>query len=68
MTVAVRKMDRIYALYKGDEYICDGTITEIARKTGKKPNYLQYMTTKTYEKRISRGKNRLQMVELDEGE
>ncbi|CAH1853820.1 hypothetical protein R078131_00843 [Convivina intestini] len=32
MTVAVRKMDRIYALYKGDEYVCDGTIAEIAQK------------------------------------
>ncbi|CAH1857247.1 hypothetical protein [Convivina praedatoris] len=68
MTVAVRKMDRIYALYKGDEYICDGTITEIASKTGKTRNTLYWMTSNTYKKRISRGKNRLQMVELDEGE
>ncbi|CAH1857528.1 hypothetical protein [Convivina intestini] len=68
MTVAVRKMDRIYALYKGDEYICDGTITEIARKTGKTRNTLYWMTSNAYKKRISHGTNRLQMIELDEGE
>lgn len=65
MTVAIRKMDRIYALYKGDDFICDGTITEIARKTGKTRNSLYWMTSPAYKKRIYRG-NKLQMIELDD--
>lgn len=29
-------MAKIYALYKGDEYVTDGTLDEIAEKTGLK--------------------------------
>lgn len=35
-------MAKIYALYKGDEYVTDGTLDEIAEKTGKKLASLEW--------------------------
>lgn len=36
-----KQRKRIYALYKGEINICDGTIREIAKKTGKSINCIQ---------------------------
>ena len=38
-------MAKIYALYKGDEYIADGTLEELAEKTGLKKSSLKWMKT-----------------------
>ena len=57
---------RIYALYKGDRFIAEGTIREIHRETGKSINQLKYMTYPFYEKRCVNAKNRLYMVSLDD--
>jgi hypothetical protein len=57
---------RIYALYKGENLIADGTIGEIHRKSGKTVEYLRWMTYPTYEKRCRGSEKRLQMVLLDE--
>ena len=38
-------MSKIYALYKGDEYVTDGTLDEIAEKTGLKKSSLRWMKT-----------------------
>ena len=38
-------MSKIYALYKGDEYIADGTLEELAEKTGLKKSSLRWMKT-----------------------
>ena len=57
---------RIYALYKGDQFITDGTIREIHRETGKTINFLKYMTYPIYEKRCGNGPNRLRMISLDD--
>lgn len=48
-------MAKIYALYKGDEYIADGTLEEIAEKTGKKPASLKWMLTPAAKKRAGAG-------------
>ena len=48
-------MAKIYALYKGDEYIADGTLEEIAEKTGKKLASLKWMLTPAANKRASAG-------------
>lgn len=48
-------MAKIYALYKGDEYIADGTLEEIAEKTGKKLASLEWMLTPSAKKRASAG-------------
>lgn len=48
-------MAKIYALYKGDEYIADGTLEELAEKTGKKLASLEWMLTPTAKKRAGAG-------------
>lgn len=48
-------MAKIYALYKGDEYIADGTLEELAGKTGKKLASLEWMLTPAAKKRASAG-------------
>ena len=62
----IRWYRHIYALYKGEKFIADGTIHEIHRETGKSINQLKYMTYPSYEKRSVNSKNRLCMVRLDE--
>lgn len=63
----MRKADRQYALYKGDEFIADGTPREIARKTGKTFDSLMFYTTPAYHRRVEKSKGgRLEMVELEE--
>jgi hypothetical protein len=62
--VKVPWRERVYALYKGEALIADGTIQEIHEKTGKTFNHLRFMIYPAYEKRC-KGKNCLQMVRLD---
>lgn len=58
------KKEKIYALYKGENLIADGTIQEIHERTGKSVDTLLFMTCQVYKKRIKSGKNRLTMTEL----
>ena len=63
----MRKADRQWALYKGDEFIADGTIAEIAAKTGKTFDTLRFYTTPAYQRRVENAKRaRLEMVEIEE--
>lgn len=57
---------RIYALYKGEQFIAEGTIREISKATGKTIDFLKYMTYPIYEKRSENGINRLKMISLDD--
>lgn len=57
---------RIYALYKGELFMSEGTIREISRETGKTVDFLKWMTYPIYEKRCGNGPKRLRMVPLDE--
>lgn len=52
----MRKADRQYALYKGDEFIADGTPREIAKKTGKTFDSLMFYTTPAYRRRVETAK------------
>lgn len=45
--------ENIYALYKGEENIMDGTLDEIARARHIKRATLQYMLTAVYRRRIN---------------
>jgi len=63
--------ERICVLYKGDEFIADGTPIEIARKTGKSYDHIMFMTRPAYVKRFVsdkkyKTKGRLEMVELED--
>ncbi|MCC7668908.1 MAG: hypothetical protein ABF709_05075 [Leuconostoc pseudomesenteroides] len=68
------KKEREYALYKGDEYLADGTISEISDATGQTIDTLLFYTTPAYHRRVSyynktrksRTKGRLEMVELED--
>ena len=57
---------RIYALYKSDQFITEGTIREISRVTNKSIDFLKYMTYPIYEKRCGDSPKRLRMVSLDD--
>ena len=46
-------MAKIYALYKGEEYIADGTLDEIAEKTGLKKSSLKWMKAPSGKKKRS---------------
>lgn len=62
----MRKADRQYALYKGDEFIAGGTPREIARKTGKTFDSLTFYTTPAYSRRVEKAKSPwLEMVEIE---
>ena len=54
--------NNIYALYRGDEYIMDGTLQEIADARGIKRDSLIWMQSPTYHKR----KHRQELVLLEE--
>lgn len=43
-------VNHIYALYKGEQNLADGTLAEISRKTGKTYNTLKWMTYPSYKK------------------
>lgn len=57
---------KIYALYKGDQLIADGTLLQIAYKTGVKLRTIKFYKTPTYLKRRKNGKNYRELVELNE--
>ena len=44
--------ENIYALYKGEENIMDGTLDEIARARHIKRDTVQYMLTAAYRRRV----------------
>jgi len=45
------RQKRIYALYRGDRYICDGTVRELAQELGIKFSTAQYYATKQHRAR-----------------
>lgn len=59
---------RIYALYKGESFVTEGTIREISKESGKTVDFLKWMTYPTYEKRCGDSTKRLRMVSLDDEE
>lgn len=59
-------MSKIYALYKGEDLLADGTIQEISEKTGKTTDFLKWMTYPTYKERCKPNGKRLQMVLLED--
>lgn len=54
----------IYALYKGEQNLMDGTLAEIAQRTGKTYNTLKWMTYPSYKKRLQERSHRSGVLEL----
>lgn len=58
-------MSKCYALYKGEELLHIGTLTEIAEKEGVKQETIKFYSYPTYKKR-GKSENRRTVVCLDE--
>lgn len=54
----------IYALYKGEQNLMDGTLAEIAQRTGKTYNMLKWMTYPSYRKRVQQRSHKIGVLEL----
>ncbi len=57
---------KIYALYRGDENLMDGTLAQIAEARGIKIETLRYMTSNVYKRRHERAKHHREYLELVE--
>ena len=56
----------IFALYAGEKNIADGTLEEIAAKTGKKVNTLKWYLSPSYKRRSKNYTNGIVMVKIYE--
>ncbi|WP_404427283.1 hypothetical protein LG296_01565 [Ureibacillus chungkukjangi] len=56
--------NRIYALYRGEEYLTDGTQKELAQYLGVKRKTIQFYMTPSWLKRTS--ENALRVIALDD--
>lgn len=56
-----------YALYKGEELLCIGTIKEIAEKFNVQQSTIRYYLTNAYKRKLAKreAKNVRELVELD---
>ncbi|KHM51613.1 hypothetical protein SAMN02745671_01682 [Anaerovibrio lipolyticus DSM 3074] len=52
----MRKSNKIYALYVGEQNVCDGTLEEICKRTGMTMDTLKWMTRPSAMKRILKRK------------
>ena len=60
---------KIYALYKGDTNICDGTLAEISARVNISKKTLSFYGSPAYARRAEKAKNpkpRLALVLIDE--
>jgi hypothetical protein len=48
-----------YAVYKGDSFICIGTIKECAERLGVKPGTVRYYTSPSYRRKVEKRKSPL---------
>jgi hypothetical protein len=58
-----RPNEKIFALYKGEKLLADGTLKEIATRMGIKVESVRFYKTPTYQRRV-RGENRRTLVWL----
>ena len=61
----VERNRRIYALYEGENNVCDGTLGQIQRRTGIPMNYLIWMTYKSSYERFVSGRCKRGLVLID---
>ena len=57
---------KVYALYKGENFITEGTIREISKETNKSIDFLRYMTYPIYSQRCGDSHKRLRLVLIDD--
>lgn len=59
-------MKKHYAVYKDDEFICEGTKEECAEFINVKPSTIHFMSTPAYKKRSDEGNYHLIVIKVDE--
>lgn len=57
-----KKDNEVYALYKGDNWICDGTLEEIAEYTEKELKRLKYLSCPSVRQRNSKSGQYLEPI------
>ena len=62
----VRWDEKIYALYKGEEFISVGTIPEISSEVGKSTRFLKYMTFPVYKRKVTANALHMYLLEDDD--
>jgi hypothetical protein len=58
-----------YAVYKGEEIVCVGSLKECAERMGVKKETVKFYTTPTYRRRIAkrkRARNYITVIKLEE--
>lgn len=58
------------AMYKGDDFICGGTIKECAAFRGVKPDTIRYYLSQAYANKVAKrnSKNPIQVVRVEDDE
>ncbi|MEY8441827.1 integrase [Lactobacillaceae bacterium 24-114] len=59
-------METIYAMYKGDEYIDQGTIAFLAKKYHQKEKTMYFKSTPVYKKRVKVDGKALLLFKIEE--
>ena len=54
----MKKDNKIYCVYKGDEFVDVGTKEELAKRLGIKPNTIYYYSSKSYKNMVKRGNSK----------
>ena len=64
------KKEKVYAIYKGDEFIDLGTRKELAERLGVKVSTIDYLLTPAYRRKFKKskngGENRMIAIRLEE--
>ena len=64
------KEEKVYAIYKGDEFIDLGTKKELAERLGVKVRTIEYLLTPAYRRKFKKsknnGENRMIAIRLEE--
>ncbi|MDR5047800.1 hypothetical protein FNE59_20020 [Bacillus thuringiensis] len=66
MLVELKWNERLYALYKGEQFVTEGTLPEISVAAKKSIDWLRYMTYPAYDKRCTNSVKRLRLISLDD--
>lgn len=61
-------MNTVVAMYKGDDFLFEGTIEECAAHRNVKPETIYYYTTPAYERKLAKRKTRnpITVIRLDD--
>lgn len=62
-----RRGETIYALYRGDQFLAEGTLEELSEQTGLKISSLGYLNSPSYRKRLKPGSRAKYLIVAERG-